>query len=162
MAKKEAKKEQGAPVRKNICQNRRALRDYQIDDRFEAGLVLTGSEAKSCREGQPHLNDAYVLVRGGEAFLIGGYIPEYRKAIAFGHEPTRTRKLLLHAKELHKLAVRQQERGEAIVPLSMYFKDGWVKLEIGVGKGKTHLDRRDTIKERESRREVERALRRRR
>lgn len=152
-----AKKDEG---KKLIAQNRRATHDYAISDRLEAGMVLTGTEVKACRTGTAQLQDAYVMVKKNEAFLLNAHIPEYKQGNQFNHEPTRTRKLLLHAKEIEKLDTRQREKGESIVPMSMYFKDGRVKLEIGLGKGKSEIDKRDTLKDRESKREVERALRR--
>jgi SsrA-binding protein len=147
---------------KVVCENRRARHDYAIGERLEAGLVLLGTEVKSCREGKAHLNDAYVQVMRGEAWLIGGHIAEYHHGNRFNHEPQRTRKLLLHKNEIDKLEVATRQRGEIAVPLRLYFKEGRVKVEVGVGKGKTHEDRRQDIKERDTRREMDRAMRRRR
>jgi SsrA-binding protein len=145
---------------KLICKNRRALRDFEIGEKLEAGLVLTGTEVKSCREGKAHLNDAYVQVQGDEAFLMKAYIAEYVHGSAFNHEPLRARKLLLHRQQIDRLASRIRERGATVVPLSLYFKGGHVKAEIAFGKGRTHEDRRERVKEREADREMERAMRR--
>ena len=143
-----------------ICKNRRAFHNYQIGERMEAGLVLQGTEVKSCREGRAHLNDAYVQVVGEEAFLVGAHIHEYAQANRFNHEPIRTRKLLLHRKEIEKLAIRINERGYTVVPLSLYFKNGYVKAEIALARGQSHEDRRERIKEREANREIERTMKR--
>lgn len=161
MGKKPDQKQQGgaatAKVEKQlICQNRRALHNFSIDERLEAGVVLVGTEVKACRAGKAHLNDAYVQVMRNEAVLVGGHIAEYAQGNRFNHTPDRMRKLLMHRKEIDKLATRLHERGHTAVPLSMYFKNGRVKIEIGVGKGKSHVDRRQDIKEREAQREIER------
>jgi SsrA-binding protein len=124
--------------------------------------VLRGTEVKACREGHAQIHEAWVQVQNGEAFLVGSHIAEYRQGNRFNHLPERSRKLLLHKKELDKLEVETHQQGQVAIPLSLYFKDGRVKLELGVGTGKTHQDRREDIKERESRREMERAVRRRR
>ena len=154
------KKQDGAVGKKLIADNRRALHNYAFTQKHEAGLVLTGTEVKSCREGRVVLSDAYVMVRKGEAFLLNAHIPEYSAGNIFNHEPTRMRKLLLHAHEIEKLDVHIREKGENVIPLSMYFKDGRVKLEIGVGKSKTDIDRRRDIKDRDSKREIQRIMRR--
>lgn len=159
-AKPAKKKKQEESGEKLICANRRARRDYEIGEKLEAGLVLTGTEVKSCRAGKAHLNDAYVQVTDDEAFLVKAYIAEYTHGSAFNHEPMRTRKLLLHRKEIDKLAGRIHERGATVIPLSLYFKGGRVKAEIALGKGRTHEDRREVVKEREADREIQRAMRR--
>ena len=143
-----------------ICQNKRARHDFAIERKLEAGLVLRGTEVKACRDGRAQINEAWVQVQNGEAFLVGSHIAEYKAGNRFNHPPERPRKLLLHKKEIDKLEVDTRQRGQAAVPLAMYFKDGRVKLEVGVGTGKSHVDRRDDIKEREVRREMERARRR--
>ncbi len=153
-------KEQDKQGRKLICENRKARFAYAIGERLEAGVVLTGSEVKSCREGRAQLADAYVQVVRGEAFLIGSHIAEYSHAGHFTHDPSRTRKLLLHKKQIDALEIEIRQRGKSLVPLSLYFKDGKVKLEVGIAKGKTFEDRRQTIKERDARRELERVHRR--
>ncbi len=154
------KKQDGAVGKKLIADNRRALHNYAFSDKLEAGMVLTGTEVKSCREGRVMLTDAYVLVRNSEAYLLKAHIPEYSAGNIFNHEPTRMRKLLLHIHEIERLDVRIREKGENAIPLSMYFKDGRVKLEIGIGKSKTDIDRRRDIKERDTKREIQRIMRR--
>ena len=146
---------------KLICENRRARFDYQIDDTIEAGIELTGSEVKSLRAGEASLSDAYALPEREELWLFNAHIGAYKAAAAFGHMPIRKRKLLMHRAEIDKWAVRVKERGYSIVPLMMYFKNGRAKIRLGLGKGKTGLDRRDTIKDREAKREMDRAMRRR-
>jgi len=157
-AKAKAKGE-GSDVIIGISKNRRATHDYAISERFEAGLVLTGSEVKSCRQGKVQLNDAYVMVDRKGAELLNAHISEYNHANQFNHIPDRGRRLLLRENELDKLRVRILERGLSAIPLQMYFKNGWAKVEIGVGKGKTHEDRRHDIKSREAKREMDRVLR---
>jgi SsrA-binding protein len=143
---------------KVVATNRRARFDYSIEDAWEAGLVLTGSEVKSLREGNVNLSDAYAQPRGGELFLVNCRIGEYKQAAQFGHEPLRERKVLLNRAEIERIRGRVEQRGYTLVPLRVYFKDGWAKVELGLGKGRAHEDRRDAIAERESKREVERAL----
>ncbi len=142
-----------------ICKNRRATHDYAIEERLEAGLVLVGTEVKACRAGQAHLNEAYVQVVGREAVLIGGHIAEYSQGNRFNHPVERSRKLLMHRNQIDKLHVKLREKGLSAIPLALYFKDGRVKLELGIGKGKSSIDRRQDIKARESQREVERVMR---
>jgi len=142
-----------------ICQNKRARHDYAIERKVEAGLVLRGTEVKACRAGKAQIGEAYVQVIGGEAFLVNSHISEYTQGNRFNHVPERQRKLLLHRKEIERLEVDTRQKGQTAVPLQMYFKDGRAKVEIGVGTGKGAVDRREDIKERETRREMERALR---
>jgi SsrA-binding protein len=142
---------------KAIARNRRATFDYAITDEFEAGLVLLGSEVKSLREGQADIKDSFVLVRDGEAFINGLYIAPYKFARDGGHEPERKRKLLLHANEIDRLGRQVNEKGLTIVPMSLYFKNGRVKLQIGLGKGKRQHDKRQATKERDANREIKRA-----
>ena len=145
------------PGRHVVAQNRRARHDYELGERLEAGLVLRGSEVKALREGHAQLGDAYVQVQNGEAFLVGGHIAEYRQANRFNHAPERTRKLLLHKKQIDKLEIETRQKGQVAIALALYFNaEGRVKLEIGVGKGRTHADRREAIKARDVRRELER------
>jgi SsrA-binding protein len=144
-----------------ICEHRRAKHDYTIDDTIEAGIALMGSEVKSLRNGEGNLNDSYALPLKDELFLHNAHIGTYKPAMAFGHLPIRTRKLLLHRKEIDKWSAKVRERGYTIVPLMLYFKNGRVKVRLGLALGKTNFDRRDTIKERETKREIDRALRRR-
>ena len=143
---------------KVVAKNRRAVFDYAIEERIEAGLVLTGSEVKSLREGNVALSDSSAAMRGDELWLFNCRIGEYKAAATFGHEPLRERRLLLNRSEIEKLRGKVEQRGMTLVPISLYFKDGWAKVDLGLGRGKTHEDRRDTIAERESRREMDRAL----
>jgi SsrA-binding protein len=147
-------------AQRDIAVNRRARHDYFIEERFEAGLVLTGSEVKSLRAGRANLKDSYARIERGEAWLANAHISEYSPASQFGHDPTRKRKLLLHAKEIDRLAGKTKERGLTLVPLRLYFKGGRAKVELGLGRGKKQYDKRATIKERESARDLDRALRR--
>jgi SsrA-binding protein len=143
---------------KIVAQNRRARFDYTIEDAWEAGLALTGSEVKSLREGNVNLSDAYATPRGDELFLVNCRIGEYKQAVHFGHAPLRDRKLLLNRAELDRIRGKVEQRGYTLVPLRLYFKQGWAKVELGLGKGRGHEDRRDAIAERESRREMDRAM----
>jgi len=149
------------PHVKVIAKNRRALFDYHVESRVEAGISLTGTEVKSLREGSAQLSDAYAVGQHGELFLLNAQIPPYKAAgPLLNHEPKRTRKLLLHRREIDRLLEQQQKGGYALIPLSLYFKDGRVKIEIGVAKGKRAADKRDAIAEKEAKREMERARRR--
>jgi SsrA-binding protein len=154
------KKSKGGPAgTKLIASNRVARRNYAIDDTFEAGVVLLGSEVKSMREAQVQISDAYVRIRDREAWLEGMHVAPYTFAIGFGaHDPDRARKLLLHRDEISRLKARVDQERVSLVPMSLYFKDGRVKVEIGVGKGRTKGDKRQAIAERDSKREVEREL----
>jgi len=143
---------------KLVAQNRRARFDFAVEDTWEAGLQLTGSEVKSLREGNVGLSDAYALPRGDELFLVQCRIGEYKQAAHFGHPPLRDRKLLLRRAEIDRIRGKVEQRGYTLVPLRVYFKDGWAKVEIALAKGRTHEDRRDAIEERESRREMDRAM----
>jgi SsrA-binding protein len=143
--------------RKLIAQNRKARHDYAIDDVFEAGLVLQGTEVKSLREGRASLVDAYGRVRGDEIWLEGLHIPEYTQGTWTNHEPRRTRKLLLHRKEIDRLIAKTKESGQTLVPLSLYFKDGKAKVEIALARGKRSYDKRQTLARRDAEREIERA-----
>jgi SsrA-binding protein len=143
---------------KLIADNRRARFEYQLLDRFEAGLVLTGSEVKSLREGRVTLQGAFADVRGGEAYLVGAHIPEYAQGTVWGHDPDRERKLLLHRREIDQLAGKSNERGLTIVPTRLYFKDGRVKVELALARGKDVRDKRRDLAERDARRQIERAL----
>ena len=147
---------------KIIAINRRARHDYFIDETIEAGLVLTGSEVKSLRAGKAQLKDSHARIERGEAWLANAHISEYNPAAQFGHEPTRKRKLLLHAREIDRLTGKVKEKGLTLIPLRMYFKNGRAKVELGLARGKKQYDKRESIKERETDREVDRAMRRRR
>jgi SsrA-binding protein len=143
---------------RDITVNRRAFHDYFIDERFEAGLVLTGSEVKSLRDHRAHLKDAYARFFGDELFLVGAHINPYAPASQFGHDPIRTRKLLLHRREIERLRGKIQERGLTLVPLRLYWSKGRAKAELGLGRGKKQFDKRASIRERMEHREVERAM----
>jgi SsrA-binding protein len=143
---------------KVVATNRRARFDYAVEDSWEAGLVLTGSEVKSLREGNVNISDAYAQPRGDELFLVNCRIGEYKQAAHFGHAPLRDRKLLMSRAEIDRIRGKVDQRGYTLVPLQIYFKEGWAKVEIGLGKGRAHADRRDAIAERESRREMDRAM----
>jgi SsrA-binding protein len=143
----------------SIYRNRKVFHDYQIEDRLEAGIALLGSEVKSLRKGSGNLADAYVVFRDGEAWLVNAHISPYAQATHENHEPLRERKLLLSRRELRKLSAKVRERGYSLVPISMYFKGAWVKVELGLGRGKRKHDKRTALKEREDRRDMERAAR---
>ena len=143
---------------RDITVNRRAFHDYAIAERYEAGLVLTGSEVKSLRESRAHLKDAYARFFGDELFLVGAHINPYAPASQFGHDPIRSRKLLLHRRELERLRGKVQERGLTLVPLRLYWSRGRAKAELGLGRGKKLHDKRAAIRERMERREVDRAM----
>ncbi|HKR48726.1 MAG TPA: SsrA-binding protein SmpB [Pseudonocardiaceae bacterium] len=144
--------------RKVIVSNRRARHDYEIMDTYEAGIVLTGTEVKSLRAGRASLADAYAGVEDGEVWLRGMHIPEYDQGSWTNHEPRRTRKLLLHRKEILRLIGKTRESGLALVPLSMYFSDGKVKVEIALARGKRSYDKRADLAKRDADREVQRAM----
>jgi SsrA-binding protein len=143
---------------KLIVDNRRARRDYHLSDRVEAGIVLSGTEVKSLRGGQATLNQAYAEVRDGEAWLNGLHIPEYTQGNRANHDPDRPRKLLLHRREIDRLYGQVREKGFTVVPTRLYFKDGRVKVEIALAKGKEVRDKRRDIAAREADRQMERAL----
>jgi SsrA-binding protein len=144
------------PGRKVIARNRRATHDYFIDERFEAGIMLQGTEVKSLRDGRATINEAYAAEQGGEIFLINATISEYHGGNRFNHEPKRPRKLLLKKKEMARLAGAVKKKGQTIIPLSLYFNPrGLAKLEIGLARGKTTLDKRHSIKDRDWKREKE-------
>ena len=151
--------EQGKKV---IARNRRARHEYHIEDVYEAGLVLTGTEVKSLRAGRASLADGFGQVHDHEMWLHGVHIPQYTQGTWTNHEPRRTRKLLMHRKEIDKLAAETAERGLTLVPLSLYFKDGKAKVELALARGKRTYDKRHDLARRDAAREVDRALRRRR
>jgi len=144
-----------------IAKNPKARRDYHILDTWEAGLVLTGSEVKSLRAGKASLVEAYGRVTKGEVWLEGMHVPPYEAGGHFSHVPVRPRKLLLHRREINRLIGAVEQKGLALVPLMLYFRDGRVKLELGLGRGKKQHDRRDDIRRREAEREVARTVSRR-
>jgi SsrA-binding protein len=144
-----------------IAENRKARAAYTVDEKVEAGLQLQGSEVKALREGTANLSDAYALPKGSELYLLNAHIGSYKPANVFTHEPVRGRKLLMHRAEIDRWAAKVRERGYSIIPLMLYFKNGRAKVELGLCRGKTHEDRRQDIKERETKREMDRAMRRR-
>ena len=146
---------------KVIARNRRARHDYHILDVVEAGVVLTGTEVKSLRAGRASLTDGFAELRDGELWLMGVHIPEYTLGTWTNHEPRRPRKLLLHRREINRLASQISEQGLTIVPLALYFSSGRVKVELALGRGKRAYDKRQDLARRDAAREVERALRRR-
>lgn len=143
---------------KIITDNKKARFDYEIIEKYEAGMVLTGSEVKSIRDGAVNLKDSYVAFRNGEAFLQNAFIGEYRASSYNNHHPERLRKLLLNRDEINKIMGKVQEKSLSCVPLKMYFKSGRVKVELGLGRGKKKHDKRQSIKKKESDRELARAL----
>ena len=148
-------KERGQKV---VATNRRARHDYLIEDTYEAGIVLTGTEVKSLRMGRASLVDGYAFVDGGEAWLDAVHIPEYADGTWNNHAPRRKRKLLLHKQQILKIENKVKQGGYTIVPLSIYFNDGRAKVEIAVAKGKREYDKRQALRERQDRREAERAM----
>ena len=144
--------------RKLIAQNKKARHDYLIIDTYEAGLVLTGTEVKSLRQGRASLVDGFVQLSDHEAWLHNVHVPEYSQGTWTNHSARRKRKLLLHREEIDKLESKSQETGHTIVPLALYFKDGRAKVEIALAKGKKEYDKRQTLREKQDRRETERAI----
>ena len=141
-----------------ICRNRRAFHEYHIFDTLECGIVLTGTEVKSLREATGSLEDAYGRIQGREVWLIGSDIPEYSMGNRLNHKPKRSRKLLVHRRELAKFAGKASQRGFTLVPLAVYFRDGRAKVEIAVARGKQLHDKREALKKSDARREIDRAM----
>lgn len=141
-----------------ICVNRRARHNFFIEETYEAGLVLVGSEVKSLRDGKANLSDSYARIQKGEPVLVNAHISPYPGANQFNHEPTRTRKLLLHEREIERLTGKTKERGFTLIPLRMYFKNGRAKVELGLARGKKLYDKRETIRRKDAQREVERSM----
>ncbi len=153
-----AEKSEGIKI---VSDNRQARFLYEILDTYEAGIELKGTEVKSIREGQVNLRDGYVLIRNGEAWLINAHISPYGTASEyFNHDPRRTRKLLMHKQEIRKLIGKVEQQGLTLVPLKMYLKRGWVKIEVALGKGKKLHDKREDERRREDKRDMERAMKR--
>ncbi len=146
------------PAERIAAQNRAASYNYHLLESFEAGLVLLGTEVKSLRSGKVSLREAYAVIRGREAWLINCHIPEYQPGGPFNHVPLRPRKLLLHSRELNKLAGKTQEKGLTLVPLRIYFKDGKAKCEVALARGKKYHDRRESERTKEAKREAKDAL----
>ena len=148
---------------KRVSENRKARHDYFIDDTFEAGIALVGTEVKSIREGRINLRDSYVEVRGSahapELFLIGAHISPYDQGNIWNHDPLRARKLLMHRHEIERLAVKVREKGYTIVPTKVYLRDGRAKIEVGLGRGKKLYDKRHDMADKDAKRDMQRALR---
>ena len=143
---------------KIVCRNKRAFHEYNVLDRLECGIVLTGTEVKSLREGTASLEDAYAKLENGEVWLIGSDIPEYSRGNLMNHKPKRPRKLLLHRREIGKFAGKASQRGFTLVPLRMYFKRGRAKIELGVARGKQFHDKRQDLKKSDAQRDMRRAM----
>jgi SsrA-binding protein len=150
-----------APARQSVAKNRRATHDYRILDTWEAGIVLTGTEVKALRDGKANLSDAYGIVREGEVYLLNLHISPYDRGGYTNHEPTRTRKLLLHKKEIRKMIGAVEREGLTLVPLELYFRDGRAKIALALGKGKKLFDKREDDRKRTDERDIARAMRRR-
>ena len=153
--RKDGDAEEGIKI---ICRNKRAFHEYNVQDRIECGLVLTGTEVKSLREKKSSLEDAYAKIDGGELWLIGSDIPEYSMAHRMNHKPKRPRKLLLHRREIEKFAGKASQRGFTLVPLRMYFKHGRAKVELAIARGKHMHDKRQDLKKADAQREIRRAM----
>lgn len=138
--------------------NRKARHDYYIESEIEAGIILKGTEVKSIRQGSANLKDSYAIIRNGEVFLLNMHISHYKEGNIFNHEETRTRKLLLHKKEIYKLHDKIRLEGFTLVPLKLYFKGDYAKVLLGVAKGKKNYDKRETIKKRDTEREIRKAM----
>lgn len=145
-------------MEKLICTNKRARRDYSIDETYEAGMMLMGTEVKALRQGKANLKDSYARIKDGEIFLVDSHVSPYSHGNQFNHDPDRARKLLMHKREIRKLYGKTREKGFTLVPLRMYFKDGKAKVEIGLAKGKKLYDKRDDLKRKAMEREIERSF----
>ncbi len=143
---------------KIVAQNRKAFHDYFVEETFEAGMVLTGTEVKSLRDGKANLKDSYVIIKDAEAFLLNCHISPYSHGNIANHDPVRTRKLLLHRKEIIRLQGMAAQKGYSLVPLKIYFKESRAKVEIGLVKGKRQYEKRESIKKKEADREIARAM----
>jgi SsrA-binding protein len=143
---------------KDICRNRRAFHDYEVLDRLECGVVLTGTEVKSLRDGQSSLEEAYAKIESEEVWLIGSDIPEYAMGNLMNHKPKRPRKLLLHRREISRFAGKASQKGFTLVPLRMYFKNGKAKVELAVCRGKETHDKRESLKKKDAEREIRRSM----
>jgi SsrA-binding protein len=141
---------------KLICQNKKAWHNYFIEDKYEAGIALLGTEVKSLREGRANLGDSYGKIKNGEIFLVDAHISPYNYANRFNHDPLRTRKLLLHKREIRRLIGKVQEKGFTLIPLRLFFSDGKAKVELGLAKGKKLYDKREKLKRKTIEREMER------
>ncbi len=146
------------PGTHTVASNRKAYHDYYIEDRYEAGIELTGTEMKSIRQGKLNLKDSFCHVKNGELFLYGMHISPYEKGNIFNKDPLRTRKLLMHKREILKLSARIQQDGYSLIPLSVYFKNAKVKVELGLARGKKLYDKRASAAERDAKRDMDRAM----
>lgn len=155
---KDRKAKDESPVVKIVCSNRRAAHDYELLDRIECGIVLVGTEVKSLREGQAKLEEAYAIIDRGEVWLVGCEIPEYTFGNRLNHTPKRQRKLLLRKSEIEKFAGKASERGFTLVPTKLYFKGGLAKVELAVAKGKQTHDKRQALKAKDAKREMDRVM----
>ncbi|PWW29576.1 SsrA-binding protein SmpB [Cytobacillus oceanisediminis] len=144
---------------KMVAQNKKAYHDYSIEETYEAGIVLQGTEIKSIRAGKVNLKDSYARIQNNEIYLFGMHVSPYEQGNRYNHDPLRTRKLLLHRKEINKLIGDSKEIGYSLVPLKMYLKNGYAKVLLGLAKGKKKYDKREDLKKKEAKREVERAFR---
>lgn len=151
-----AKKEKAIKI---VCQNKQARRNFFIDDTYEAGMVLVGTEVKALREGRANLTDSYAAVKDDEVYIHDMHISPYSHGNRYNHEPRRRRKLLLHRREIRRIYGKTREKGFTLIPLKVYFKNGKAKVEIGIGKGKKLYDKREDLKLRDDKRDMERALR---
>lgn len=149
---------EGLTILKTIARNKQAKRNFEIDDEYEAGLVLTGSEVKTLRGGQASITEAYCKLLGDELYLVGAHFAEYKNAGYAGHDPIRDRKLLLNRREIDRIAARLTEKGYTLVPMELYFKDARVKLRVGLGKGKKLYDKRQDKAKRDVQREIDREM----
>jgi SsrA-binding protein len=158
MATSKAQSEESRGANRTISHNRKAYHDYTISDTLEAGIALQGSEIKSLRAGRVNLRDSYVAFRDGEAWLVGTHISGYDQASYLDHDPVRDRKLLLHRREIQRLRVQVEQRGYTVVPTRLYLKSNRAKVEIGLAKGKHTYDKRSSLRDRDSEREIEREI----
>ncbi len=143
---------------KTVCQNRKAYHDYTIEETLEAGIQLVGTEVKSLREGKANLKDSHAIIKGDEVFLLSCHVSPYSHGNIMNHDPLRTRKLLLHRKEIERMRGKMQQKGYTLVPLKIYFKGPFAKVELGLAKGKRTYEKREAIKEREAKRDIERVM----
>lgn len=143
---------------KIVCQNRKAYHDYHIEETYEAGIALMGTEVKSLRAGKANLQDSYVILKDAEVFLLNTHISPYSHGNIMNHEPLRTRKLLLNRKEIERMRGKMIIKGYTLIPLKIYFKGSFAKVEIGLAKGKAKFEKRESIKEREAKREIDKAM----
>lgn len=144
---------------KTVAQNKKAYHDYFVEETFETGIVLQGTEIKSIRAGRVNLKDSYARVQNGEVFLYGMHVSPYEQGNRYNHDPLRERKLLLHRREINKLIGETKEAGYALVPLKVYLKNGYAKVLLGLARGKKKYDKREDLKQKEAKREIERAFR---